>query len=167
MKVTHKHYLNLSGQLTLHPGEVRQETESIQVKKHVIVLVDFLNKASLKAINYARQLAEGQDIVAFHVSIDSEEAKRLEDKWQTCSIPVPLVVKYSPYREIMEPLIDYVESEEHDYQPGDMLTVVMPQFVVDKAWMNIYHNQTAFKIRQKLLHDRHIAVVTVPFVLDK
>jgi hypothetical protein len=167
MKVTHKHYLNLSGQLTLHPGEVRQETESIQVKKHVIVLVDFLNKASLRAINYARQLAEGQDIVAFHVSIDSEEAKRLEEKWQACQVPVPLVVKYSPYREIMEPLIDYVESEEHDYQPGDMLTVVMPQFVVDKAWMNIYHNQTAFKIRQKLLHDRHIAVVTVPFVLDK
>jgi len=167
MKVTHKHYLNLSGQLTLYPGEVRQETESIQVKKHVIVLVDFLNKASLKAINYARQLAEGQDIVAFHVSIDPEQAKRLENKWQACGIPIPLVVKYSPFREIIEPLIGYVESEEHDYQPGDMLTVVMPQFIVDKAWRNIYHNQTAYMIRKKLLHDRHIAVVTVPFVLDR
>ena len=167
MKITHKHYLNLSGQLTLHPDEVRQETESIQVKKHVIVLMDFLNKASLKAINYARQLTEDQDIVAFHVSIDPEQAKRLEDKWQVCRIPIPLVVKYSPYREIIEPLIEYVESEEHDYQSGDMLTVIMPQFIVDKAWMNIYHNQTAFMIRKKLLHDRHIAVVTVPFVLDK
>jgi len=77
------------------------------------------------------------------------------------------VVKYSPYREIIEPLIGYLESEEHGYQPGDMLTVVMPQFIVGKAWMNIYHNQTAFMIRKKLLHDRHIAVVTVPFVLDR
>lgn len=167
MKVTHKHYLNLSGQLTLHPGEVRQETEFIQVKKHVIVLVDFLNKASLKAINYARQLTEDQDIVVFHVSIDPEQIKQLEDRWQAYRIPIPLVVKYSPYREIIEPLISYLESEEHDYQPGDMLTVVMSQFIVDKAWMNIYHNQTAFMIRKKLLHDRHIAVVTVPFVLDK
>jgi len=167
MKVTHKHYLNLSGQLTLHPDEVRQETELIQVKKHVIVLVDILNKASLKAINYARQLTGDQDVVAFHVSIDAEQTKGLENKWRACQIPVPLVVKYSPYREIIEPLIDYVESEEHDYQSGDMLTVVMPQFIVDKAWMNIYHNQTAFTIRKKLLHDRHIAVITVPFVLDK
>ena len=167
MKITHKHYLNLSRQLALDPGEVRQETELLQVKRHVIVLVNSLNKASLKAINYARQLTEDQNIVAFNVSIDPEQAKRLEEKWEACRIPVPLVVKYSPFREIIEPLIGYVESEDHDYQSGDMLTVVMPQFIVDKAWMNIYHNQTAFMIRQKLLHDRHIAVVTVPFVLDK
>jgi len=62
--------------------------------------------------------------------------------------------------------MDYVESEEHDYQPGDMLTVVMPQFIVGRKWMNIYHSQTGIRIRRKLLHDRHIAVIVVPYVVD-
>ena len=61
----------------------------------------------------------------------------------------------------------YLGSEEHDYLPGDMITVVMPQFIVSKNWMNLFHNQTGLVIRNKLLHDRHIAVVTVPYVLDK
>jgi hypothetical protein len=167
MKITKNHYDDVSRQLRLEPDEVQHETEIIEVKKHVIVLIGALTKPSLKAINYARRLANDRNIVAFTVSIDQERSNALREKWKQCGMRVPLVIKYSPFREIVSPLMKYIESEEHDSRPGDMITVVMPQFVVSKAWQNIYHNQMGFIIRQKLLRDRHIAVVTVPYILDK
>ncbi|MCL2883957.1 MAG: APC family permease [Oscillospiraceae bacterium] len=166
MKITHAHYKDIARQLTLDPEEVPEETSFIRVNQHMIVLMDSLNKASLKAINYARQLMADEHIVVFNVSIDKEQEKGLRQKWKECNIPLPLVVKYSPYRDILGPLRKYIGSEEHAYKPGDMLTIVMPQFIVNRKWMNIYHSQTAYTIRQRLMHDRHIAVVIVPYVLD-
>ena len=162
MKVTRKHYTRVAGQLALEPG---QAPEEIKVEKHMIVLVDSLTKASLKAISYARQLMDDAHITVFNVSIDEEHARGLREKWEACQIPLPLAVKYSPYRDVIGTLVEYVESEEHGYQPGDMLTVVMPQLILGRQWMNIYHNHMAFRIRRKLLRDRHIAVIVVPFVV--
>ncbi len=167
MKMVNAHYKDVARQLRLDPDEVLTETKTIEVTKHMIVVVGSLSKASLKAINYARQLANDKNIVAFHVSIDKEQSKSIQEKWKQCGIGIPLVIKYSPYREIIGPLVKYIASEEHASSHGDMITVVMPQFVVSKTWMNVLHNQTAYAIRQKLLRDRHIAVITVPYVLDK
>lgn len=167
MKITRAHYKDVARQLMLQPEDVKDESELIKVNKYTIVLMDTLNKSSLKAINYARQLTDDVNVVVFNVSIDIESAKNLREKWKKYGIPLPLIIKYSPYRDIIGTLMKYVESEEHAYQPGDMLTLVLPQFIVDKAWMNVYHNQTAYMIRQKLLRDRHIAVISVPYVLDR
>ncbi len=166
MKTINYHYINIAKQLRLDPGQVQTEINTLNVKKHMIVIVGSLNKASLKAINYARFLSDDKNIVIFHVAIDKDSAKSIKEKWKECGIPIPLIVKYSPYREVVNPLIQYIESEEHASSPGDMITVVIPQFVVRKPWQNLLHNQTAFVIRKKLLRDRHIAVINIPFVLD-
>ena len=165
MKATRRHYKAIAQQLELHPEDVAAESGVITVDKHVIVLLDSLNKASLKAINYAKLLADDQDVIAFHVSLEPERAKRIREKWERCGMDIPLVIKYSPYRDIIGTLMKYVKSEEYGYKMGDMLTLVMPQFIVDKPWMNIYHNQTAYMIRHKFLHDPHVAVVIVPYVM--
>lgn len=167
MMVTKNHYDDVARQLKLTLDEVIAETEIIEVQKYVIVLVDTLNKSSLKAINYARHIANDKKIVIFHVSIDKAQGKRVQEKWKQCNIHIPIIVRYSPYREVIAPLVKYIESEEHESNPGDIITVVMPQFVVGKWWENIFHNKTADTIKRKLLQDRHIAVVTVPYVLDK
>lgn len=166
MKTINYHYTNIARQLRLDPTQVQTEINTLNVKKHMIVIVGSLNKASLKAINYARFLSDDQNIVIFHVSIDKDSARNIKEKWKECGIPIPLIVKYSPYREVVNPLIQYIESEEHASSPGDMITVVIPQFIVRKSWQNLLHNQTAFVIRKKLLRDRHIAVINIPFVLD-
>ena len=167
MKQTKEHYDGFARQLKLSPENVDEETEAIDVQKHVVVLVSSLNKASLKAISYAKDLCEGRNIIAFHVSLSVEESKKIKDKWIECGLDIPLIIKYSPYRELINPLISYIESEEHKSSQGDMITVVMPQFVVSTWWHTIYHNQTANSIRKRLLKDRHVAVVTVPYVLDR
>ncbi len=167
MKKTHTHYKDVARQLKLEPKEVQEETSHLGVRNHTIVPVSGLNKASLKAINYARYLADDKNIVVFNIAIDQENAEYMRKKWDQCGIPVPLIIKYSPYREVIDPLIEYIESEEHDSDPGDVITVVIPQFIVNTTWKNVFHNQTALAIRTKLLQDRHIAVITVPYVLDK
>ncbi len=167
MRVTRRHYCDIERQLHLEPNDVQKETGLIDVKKHLIVVVGSLNKSSLKAINYARHLTDDKNVIAFHVSTDLDQSEHLKEQWREYNISVPLVIKYSPYREIIAPLMQYIESEEYEYSSGDIINIVVPQFVVSRAWRNIYHNQTAFSIRHSLLHDRHIAVITVPYVLDK
>ncbi len=167
MKVTSSHYIDVDKQLKLEAEEVEKETEIIDVAKHMIVIIRDLNKSSLKAINYARDMTGDRNVIAFCISTDKEFERQLKQKWKECKMTVPLIVKYSPYREVIAPLIKFIESEEHNSKAGDMITVVLPQFIVNKTWKNIYHNQTAYVIRQKLLHDRHIAVVNVPYVLDE
>jgi len=166
MKITHAHYTSRTVQLGLRPEEAHEVTESIKVSNRVIVLIHSLTKASLKAISYAMQLMPDENITVLHVAADEENAEALREKWEACEIPLPLVIREAPYRDIMEPLVSYIESEEHGYQPGEMLTVVMPQGIQGSVWRNVYHDQTAYTIRRRLLRDRHIAVVVVPYVLE-
>ena len=167
MKVTKKHYNSVIRQLKLEPEDYEVGAETDNENQHTIVLISSLNKASLKAINYARYMVYDKNIVVLNVYIDEEESVKILDKWSKFNMRIPLIVKYSPHRDIIGTLIEYIESGEHNSKLGDMVTVVMPQFIVPKKWRNVYHNQTAFAIRQKLLHDRNIAVVSVPYILDK
>lgn len=167
MKLVKRHYDNVAYELSLNKTQIEKENKVVEVKDFVIVPVDSLNRSSLKALNYAKHLCNEKRIVALHVSTNMEEAKKLQAKWKECGISVKLVIKYSPYRDIVNTLVKYVESQEHESNPGDIITVVISKFIVRHWWENIFHNQTSAILRHELLKDRHIAVVTVPFVLDK
>lgn len=166
MLITKKHYINIAKQLQLLPEEIEEETNKVNVDRYAIVLIDTLNKASYKSINYAKKAYHLDNIVAFHISISAEEDKKLRDKWKKCNINIPLIIKYSPYRDIIGTMMEYVESEEHSSKPGDIINVVIGQFVVSHFWQNIFHNQTGLFIKQRLLKDEHIAVVTVPYTIN-
>lgn len=153
------HYSEIARQLSLISDELPGKVEV----RHIIVPIDTLNKASFKALNYARCLSN--DVVAFHTSVNDECSEKLKQKWTDYGIQVPLVIKSSPYRDIVSPLLAFIKSEEHASKSGDLVTVVMPQFIVRNWWHNILHNQTALIIKRRLMKDRNIAVITVPFVL--
>lgn len=131
--------------------------------RHFIVPIAGLNKAVIKTINYARCLSD--DIVAFHVSVDEEETEKLKKKWEAYKIDVPLVIKQSPYRDIEGPLMEYIRSSEHPSDKDDVITVVMPQFIVKKWWGNVLHNQTALFLKNALLQNDNITVITVPYII--
>lgn len=166
MRYTKRHYLGLSHKLKLMPDKVEEESELIEVKKYAIVLIDSLNKASLKAISYASDVFTPYYVIAFHVATSQEDEADIRRKWAECGLEIPLIVEYSPYREVIEPLVKYLADAEQLSKSCEVLTVVMSEFVFENEFDNIYHNQTASAIRKNLLRDRHISVITVPYVLE-
>lgn len=167
MKLVRRHYKNIAIELSLNKERLEKANKVFEVKDFVIVPLESLNRASFKSLCYAKHLCDEKRIVALHVTTDMEEAKKLQEKWKEYNISIKLVVKYSPYRDIVNTLVKYVESQEHESKPGDIITVVISKFIVRHWWENIFHNQTGSFLRHQLLKDRHIAVVTVPFILDK
>ncbi|MEY7999055.1 APC family permease [Clostridium sp. Mt-5] len=157
------HYCEVAKQLKLTVNERPKEVDFSIQKRYVIVPIDTLNKSFLKALNYARTISD--NIIIFHVSVDDEATKKLLKKWHEYKVDIPIVVKKSPYRSILGPLVKFIESEEYAAGPKDSVTVVLAQLVVTKWWGNILHNQTALFIKTMLLRRRNIAIVTVPYII--
>lgn len=159
------HYSHVAEQLRLDVYKRPKEINLAEEKRYVILPIDTLNKSFLKALNYARTMSD--NIIVFHVSVDDETTEKLLKKWDAYNVGIPIIVKKSPYRHIVSPLVKYIESDEYGAGPTDTVTVIMPQFVVTKWWGNILHNQTSLFIKTLLLKRRNIAMVTIPYIIEE
>lgn len=159
------HYNIVADELKLNLSQKPKCIDHKKQKNYMIIPIDSLNKSFLKSYNYAKTLTK--DIIIFHVSVDEEATQRLLDSWRKYGIEVPIVIKKSPYRSLIGPLVKFIESEEFVITPGDTITVIMPQLVVKKWWQNLLHNQTSLFIRSTLLKKRNIALVTLPYIISK
>jgi len=159
------HYNIVADELKLDITEKPKAINYEKQKNYMIIPIDSLNKTFLKSYNYAKSLTE--DIIIFHVSVDDEATEKLLERWEEYGIDIPIVVKKSPYRNLIGPLVKFIESEEFVVMPGDTITVVMPQFVVKKWWQNILHNQTSLFIKSNLLKRRNIALTTLPYIINE
>lgn len=160
-----RHYGIIAKQLDV-PNE---RLEHLRLKKqgtsYVIVPVQSLNVMVIKALRYASCIS--CEIEAFHVETYEGEADKLKAKWAKLNTDIPLIIKQSPYREVTRPLVEYVESSEHSSKPGDVITVLLPQFIVPKSWQMMLHNNTSLFIGSSLLKNRHIVVSLLPFYIDE
>ncbi len=159
-----KHYNAVMRQLRLKPEEI----EAIDINKavytnRVIVPIESINRSSLRALRYARTISE--NVTAFSVAIDDEAAKKIKEKYGALKTDIPLIIKHSPFRKVVDPLLKFIESAEYDYQNGDMITVILPQFAVKKWWHKILHNNTRYYIERELLKHKHIVVSVMPLQL--
>lgn len=158
------HYLSVAQQLDI-PNEYLQGLKlTTGYSHHVIVPIDSLNVMVVKALRYARSLTPNVEV--FHVEIYEGEADKLRRKWALLDTDIPLVIKYSPYREVVNLLIDYIDSEEHASKPGDIITVLLPQFFVSHRWQMALHNNTSLFIANAMLKKRNVIVSIIPFYLD-
>lgn len=130
---------------------------------HVIVPIDSLNSMVIKALCYARTLSP--EVVAFHVEIYEGEADKLRHKWTMLNTDIPLVIKDSPYRDIVGTLIEFIDSEEHASKSGDMITLLLPQFFVYKWYQALLHNNTSIFIANAMLGKQKVVVSVMPFHL--
>jgi len=159
-----KHYVAVTLQLRLKPEELSSIDISHDVyKNRVIVPVESMNKSSVRALRYARTISE--NVVAFNVSIDEESGIKIRERYDLLKTDIPLIIKYSPFRKVVDPLLKFIESAEYDYQKGDMITVILPQFTVKNWWHNLLHNRTWKYIQRQLLKHKHIVVSTMPLQL--
>ncbi|MDK2805981.1 MAG: hypothetical protein PWQ94_1145 [Thermoanaerobacterium sp.] len=159
-----KHYRAIAKQLRVSPEDLQSiKISENHYRNRVIVPIESINKASIRALRYARTISDY--VIAFNVSIDEESGEKIKKRYALLNTDIPLIVKYSPFRRIVEPLLKFIESEEYNYKKGDMITVILPQFIVRKRWHNILHNKTRVYIEKELLKHKHIVVATMPLQL--
>ena len=132
-------------------------------RNHAIVLVARLHRPTLRAIAYAR--ATRPDVLeAVTVNVDDADTRRLVREWEQRKMPVSLKVVESPYREITKPVLDYVKRVR-TRNPRDVVTVFVPEYVVGHWWEQVLHNQSALRIKTRLLFQPGVMVVSVPWQL--
>ena len=141
-----------------------EETYAPLRKTHlVIVLVGTVNKGVLQAVQYAKSLAP-ERLIAVSVVTDAEEQERVAEAWAAHGMPIPLHTISSPYRELTQPILEYLDELDAE-DPDDVITVVIPEFVTQwkTQWL---HNQSAFALKARLLYRPHTVVTSVPVLID-
>jgi amino acid transporter len=159
-----KHYIAVAKQLKVEPEELEKaDIDHIGYRNHVIVPIESINRASIRALKYAETISD--HVVAFNVSINQESGEKVIKDYALLHTKVPLHIKYSPYRKIVDPLLEFIESEEYNYTKGDMITVILPEFEVRRKWQRVLHNGSGKYIARRLLKYNHIVVATIPLQL--
>jgi amino acid transporter len=162
----HRHYIRVRSKLassradTIYPHKTR-----------VLVLVSGIHHGVVHALSYARSIAEYADIEAITVDFpdaqgrDSQALEKLKSDWPNYCEGIPLRSLRSPYRKIVEPILDEIDRVRRA-EPEYILTVIIPEFVTRHWWENLLHNQTALRIKTSLLSRSKVIVISVPYHLD-
>jgi amino acid transporter len=132
-------------------------------RNHAVVLVSKIHSPTLRALAYARA-TRPHDLTALTVAVDPEDARALQDEWERRGLPVPLTTIDSPYREITRPILDYVRHIRLQ-SPRDVVTVFIPEYVVGHWWEHLLHNQSALRLKTRLLFQPGVMVTSVPYQL--
>ena len=150
-----RHYRRVDLAMSPDPGGVR-----LPSRVHAMVLVSRLHAPAMQALAFARA-TRPDDLVALHVVTDRSNIDELQDTWSERQIPVPLVCLDSPYRDLTQPVIDYVRGVRRA-SPRDMVAVYIPEYVVGHWWEHLLHNQSALRLRVRLRNEKGVIVVSVP-----
>ena len=162
MKLIRKHYDAVSRELEQQTAE--DDDVVLPSRNHAVVLVSKLHLPTLRALAYAR--ATRPDVLeAVTVSVDDAETRQLVRSWEDSDITVPLKVIASPYREITRPILDYVKRVSKE-SPRTVVTVFLPEYVVGHWWEHVLHNQSALRLKGRLLFMPGVMVTSVPWQLN-
>jgi amino acid transporter len=158
-KATHSHYQHVADQLSLDGwrGETRHHST-------VLVPIGGVHRAVLQAVAYALSLSD--DVRALFVDTDPEATSQVRNEWARWGGGTKLEVLPSPYRSLMEPLLEYIDQLQTS-RPSDYVTVILPEFVPARWWQHLLHNQRALLIKGALLFRPRVVVTSVPFHLER
>jgi amino acid transporter len=163
MRMIHKHYDTVARELEKQ-AEAEGDDMMLPSRNHAIVLVSKLHLPTMRALAYAR--ATRPDVLeAITVSVDDAETRELVHKWEDSDISVPLKVIASPYREITRPVLDYVKRVSKE-SARTVVTVFIPEYVVGHWWEQALHNQSALRLKGRLLFMPNVMVTSVPWQLS-
>ncbi len=163
MKMIRRHYDAVNRELR-EQAAAQENQIVLPSRNHAVVLVSKLHLPTLRALAYAR--ATRPDVLeAVTVSVDDEETRELVHNWEESDISVPLKVIASPYREITRPILDYVKRAREE-SPRTVVTVFIPEYVVGRWWEQVLHNQSALRLKGRLLFMPGVMVTSVPWQLQ-
>jgi hypothetical protein len=157
MQAVRRHYDQVAGELAVAPDARPQPPSRI----HAIVLVSQIHAPTLQAIGFA-QAIHPHRVEALTVSVEAAETEALQREWDAHQIGVPLILLESPYREISRPVLKYVRALRRE-SPRDVITFFIPEYVPRHWWEQLLHNQSALRIKTRLLFTPGVMVTSVPY----
>jgi amino acid transporter len=156
-----KHYDRVRDELRVEEGDTKHQLLPSRV--HAIVLVSKIHKPTLRALAYARA-TRPSILEALTVDVDPDETRALQAEWDRRDVPVPLKALDSPFREVTRPVVDYVKSIRSG-NPRDLVVVYIPEYVLGHWWEQVLHNQSALRLKARLLFTPGVMVSSVPWQL--
>ncbi|MCW2771936.1 MAG: amino acid/polyamine/organocation transporter, superfamily [Nocardioides sp.] len=158
MRKIHGHYEKVNEELAAD-----EEDKLLPTRVHAIVLVSKLHKPTLRALAFAKATRPNV-LEGVYVSVDPEATNQLLEEWDERNLDVPLKVLHSPYRELVRPIVDYA-MEIKKANPRGVVAVYIPEYVVGRWWEQLLHNQTALRLKGRLLFAPGVMVTSVPYQL--
>jgi amino acid transporter len=158
MRGINHHYVRVAEELATDELGLKMPS-----RNHVVVLVSKVHKPTLRALAYARA-TRPDTLTALTVNVDDETTRNLLAEWERHDLPVQLTVLESPYREITRPIVEYIKKLRAD-SPRDLVSVFIPEYVVGRWWEQLLHNQSALRLKTRLLFQPGVMVTSVPWQL--
>jgi hypothetical protein len=158
MQTIHHHYASVRDELRI----AADDEETLPSRVHAVVLVSGWNKATQRAVLFARA-TRPHTLTALTVNINDADTRALHREWENLDIDVPLKVVESPYREITRPVLQYLKRTRQG--PRDVVCVYIPETVVGRWWQNLLHNQSSLRLKARLLFEPDVMVTSVPYQL--
>jgi len=158
MRAIRRHYDGVKRELVPEPGGMM-----LPSRIHAVVLVSTVHKPTLRALAFARA-SRPDTLTAVTVNVDGNDTRELQRQWEEYNLPVPLTIIESPYREITRPILQYVKELRRN-SPRDLVAVYIPEYVVGRWWEHLLHNQSALRLKGRLLFQPGVMVINVPWQL--
>jgi len=170
MRLVHRHYRRVARETDLNRPIIPAEV----TKPIAILPIDRWSRISEKALSFA--LAMTDDIRCVHVQLTDEPDQFCQEWEEKIAAPlraagkcVPtLITLKSPYRYVLQPVVDYVlgVEKETDYHK---VCVLVPELVVRHWWESFLHNRRAdlLKVILLLRGNRRIIVINIPWYLER
>jgi amino acid transporter len=162
MTAIRRHYDGVAAELVAPEGPSDDSVRPSRV--HSVLLISKIHRPTLRALAYAK-LMRSDTLEALTVNVDPAETKALRSEWERRGIDVPLKVLDSPYREVTRPVIEYVKSLRRE-SPRDAVSVIIPEYVVGHWYEHFLHNQSALRLKGRLLFTPGVMVTSVPYQLQ-
>jgi hypothetical protein len=156
----HRHYTLVGKELSILPDQLPPQ----KIEQLVLVLLDDVNYASLRAFSFARTI--DAETIALNISTEPERIQKLKDKMEKYVPDIKLVIVESPTRSFIQPLMDYVAAV-HNQSPAAFITIVMPEFITAHFGERFLHNRTASRLHSIFEKHPNVTLVTVPYILEK
>lgn len=161
------HYREVGKQLSLHG--IPPNLKPIQPSR-VVIPISGVHRGIVPAVDFARSISA--NVNAVYVEMDEDTTKEVMERWKRLWPDIPLKVVPSPYRSIIQPLLDFLDEMDTQSNDGQLACVVLPEFIPAKGWQSILHNQTAWMLKAALLYHRRQGegqrvIIDVPFYLRK
>lgn len=160
-----RHYANVADQLRAEPGDFAELLSVAKANTLVVVPMASPTRVVAGTLRYARTISD--DVLVLHIATDEVEARKMEEKWQDLNTDLKLATVYSPYRLVIQPILDFISELEMQKCRYDYITILIPEFETKKWWHRVLHGQTGWILRTLLILRENVVVATIPYHLQK